>query len=114
MTDQTQRTVWALQQFQSFVDRWTAPAMQEFLQDDILHVKDCIRLIAPPYENPVVGYAVFGQRPDHERESGFEHVAISAVADTLGQVQNAYDYAVSKGDAKGCDHFVICAVQQIP
>jgi hypothetical protein len=45
MTDEAQRAAWALQQFQSFVDHWTAPATRQYLKADIQHVKDTIRAI---------------------------------------------------------------------
>jgi hypothetical protein len=75
--------------------------------------KRVIRAIAPSSDAPLVGYAVFGQKPDRERESGFEHIAVSAVADHLAQAQIAYDYCVDKGEVHGCKYFVICQVRQI-
>ena len=114
MTDPAQRTAWAIDQFQSFVNSYTPPAMQVHCREAIAHVKRVIRAIAPSSDAPLVGYAVFGQKPDREYESGFEHIAVSVVTDHLGQAQNAYDYCVSKGEVAGCKYFVICAVQQIP
>jgi hypothetical protein len=119
MTDQVQRTAWALDQFEGFVAEWTPPATLPHLIDNDDNpaemVRRAIRAIAPPAPGTrLVGYAVFGQKPDRERESGFEHIAISAVFDDLAQAQNAYDFAQSKGEVAGCKYFVICAVQQIP
>lgn len=118
MTDQAQRTAWALQQFESFVGNWAPPVMQaqaapNDLSNEVEHVVRAIRSIAPPQTHPLVGYAVFGQLPDRKRDSGFEHIAISATFDELGQAQNAYEHAKSKGVVAGCDYFVICAVQQV-
>jgi hypothetical protein len=113
MTDQAQRTAWALEQFNSFVNSYTPPAMWVHCRDGIEHVRRTVRAIAPAADGPLVGYAVFAQRPDRKRESGFEHIAISTVFDDLASAQNAYDCAASKGVVEGCKYFTICAVQQI-
>lgn len=57
-----------------------------------------------------LGYVVCGQLPDRKRESGFEHIPVSAVFDEPAEAQNAYEYAKPKGVVQGCDYFVTAPV----
>lgn len=43
MTDQAQRTTWAVQRFESFVNAYTPPAMQVYCRDEIANVQRAIR-----------------------------------------------------------------------
>jgi hypothetical protein len=97
-----------------FVENWTPPAIQGAqLRDDVRHILDVIRAIAPGVAARAVGYAVYEQIPDRERDCGFEHLAVSAVMETLAQAENALEYCREHADNPR-KYFVICAVQQNP
>ena len=135
MSDQDQRTTWAVQQFTGFVNTFTPPAMQVYCRDEIAKVRAAIRAIAPGPEASVLGYGVYAQRPTIERDSGFEHIAICALSDTLAGAERVMDGTVERakkvlakppaererqladGSLVRLDElrgYVICSVQQIP
>lgn len=135
MTDQAQRTTWAVQRFESFVNAYTPPAMQVYCRDGIANVQRAIRAIAPPMVSRVVGYAVFAEVPDRERDCGFEHIAISAISETLAGAENVMAGNIKRAEKylsippqererqllggsvvrlDEIDRYVICAVQQVP
>jgi hypothetical protein len=128
MSDQQQRTQWALDLFHSFVKSWTPPAIQATLltpSGAARQVIDAIRAIAPQADDTRrVGWAVFARRHDteysRERPSGWVHTMVSAVFEEPAQATNALAYIVkrdaenvAKGGERGV-HFVICEIQEIP
>jgi hypothetical protein len=135
MTDQAQRTAWAVQRFESFVNTFTPPALQVYCRDDIIAVRRAIRAIAPGQAAQVLGYGVYAQVPDRKRASGFEHIAICALSETLAGAENVFEGRIERakkilaqppidrerqladGSLVRLDElrgFVICQVQQIP
>ena|ERR1700722_10135836 len=135
MTDQAYRTVWALQQFMGFVNSFTPPAMQVHRRDEIEHVKAAMKAIAPAPEAKILGYGVYAERPDRDRENGFEYIAICALSETLAGAENVFDGTVERakkilakppnererqladGSIVRLDElrgWTICQVQQIP
>lgn len=81
MIGEAERCGWALQLFDGFVEIWTPRALPPELQAHIMQVRNAIAAIAPPIPNRVVGYAVFAQKADRDRECGFEYIAVSAIFD---------------------------------
>lgn len=83
----------------------------------------------------VVGYVVFAEVPDRERDCGFEHIAISAISETLAGAENVMARNIKRAEKylsippqererqllggsvvrlDEIDRYVICAVQQTP
>jgi hypothetical protein len=123
MTDQAQRTAWALQLLEGFIQRWVAPAMQEHLLDndtnDGEQLRRAIRAIAPAEQVDRLGYAVYGLKPEtreRRRESGFEAVVVSAVFDkppTAALESSIEGEPWTHGVREGLRFFGICQLQQI-
>jgi hypothetical protein len=103
MSDQKQRTQWALEQFAGFVRAWTPTgALPQVLQARI-PVENAIRAIAPQADDTRrVGWAVF------KRE---HHTMISAVFENPVQADNA---CRSRRKRYPDQTFVICEIQEIP
>jgi hypothetical protein len=86
MTDQQQRTQWALDVFASFVRMWTPPVAVEQVHISAASVDTAILQIAPKADNEPIGYGVFKREIDadwdiRQRPSGFVHELVSAVFD---------------------------------
>lgn len=117
MTDQQQRTQWALDRFRSFVNMWVAPgvtSMQEVIAARD-RVDESIRAIAPK-DNPPIGWAVFQREIDadwdiRQRPSGFVHTLTSAVFDKLGHAENAHQGASKRHPE---NQYVICEIRELP
>lgn len=122
VSDQAQRTQWALDLFREFIRNWAPMAMQSILTDDRdgsdnpgQKVRRAIRNIAPQADDTRrVGWAVFKREHDREysreRPSGWVHTMVSAVFEEPAQATNALAFLKSKST----DHFVICEIQEIP
>jgi hypothetical protein len=116
MSDQKQRTQWALEQFAGFVRAWTPTgALPQVLQARI-PVENAIRAIAPQADDTRrVGWAVFKREHDteydRERPSGWVHTMISAVFENPVQADNA---CRSRRKRYPDQTFVICEIQEIP
>lgn len=119
MTDQQQRTAWALQLLEGFVDTWTPLGAQPHLLDELDKIRRAIHAIAPAEQTTGLGYAVFGLRPEtleRKRESGFETVVVSAVFDqppTRALESSIEGEPWPSGVREGLRFFGICQLQQI-
>jgi hypothetical protein len=118
MTDQAQRTAWAVQLFEGFVNAYTPPAMQIHCRDQIDAVRRAIRAIG--VAEPIgLGYAVYGLKPEtreRRRESGFETVVVSAVFDkppTSVLESSIEGEPWTSGVREGLRFFGICQLQQV-
>lgn len=118
MTDQQQRTQWALDRFRSFTREWVASAAQELTvhANDAATVVRAIEAIAPKDDTTAhVGWAVFKRERDadydRERPSGWIHTQVGAVFETMTQVSNVHASCVKK-DPTG--HYLICEIREIP
>lgn len=124
MTDQQQRTQWALDPldlFREFIRTWTPLATQSTLTDDGYSnagsmLREAIKAIAPKDDGKAhVGWAVFKRERDtdydRERPSGWVHTQVGAVFETMTQVGNVHQ-SCQKKDPKG--HYLICEIREIP
>jgi hypothetical protein len=120
MSDQQQRTQWALDLFDGFVRGWTPPAAQEFaptLAVDMVRVNDAIRAIAPKNDSKtVIGYAVFRREIDatydiRDYPSGYRHSIVGAVFDRLMHAENVHR---SQCKTHPENQYVICEIREIP
>ena len=126
MSDQAQRTEWALELFRGFVKAWTPPSVLNMIMDERgvegwidsrpgEQVIAAIRAIAPePDDSRRVGYAVFRKDFDteyqRERPSGFIYTIVGDVFENLAQAQNVLEYCKTEREGE----HVICEIQQIP
>lgn len=116
MSDQQQRTQWAVDRFRSFIHAWTAPASRSELVVDEVQVLTAIRDIAPKGDADPVGYGVFRREIDadwdiRQRPSGWVHTLISAVFDKPAQAENVHASQTKKHPDQ---HFIICEIREIP
>lgn len=120
MTDQQQRTQWALDLLQSFIREWTPQAVRREMFDRFTgpaqQIRSAIAAIAPTEDDKAhVGWAVFKQEHDREyrREwpSGFTHTQVGVVFETDYQVANVLAGCKTK-DPKG--EYFICEIRRIP
>lgn len=120
MSDQQQRTQWALDLFQNFIRSWVAPAMQGHLMDNDDNggekIRRAIKAIAPKDDGKAhVGWAVFKRERDtdydRERPSGWVHTQVGGLFETMTQVGNVLE-SRRKKDPKG--HYLICEIREIP
>lgn len=130
MSDQQQRTAWAVEKFRDFVKAWTPPAARrQLLHDgaamrvdldaelrDGERVINAIKAIAPKDDGKThVGWAVFKREHDNEylreRKSGLIHTMISAVFEDPAQADNA---CRSQRKRQPDQHFIICEIREIP
>lgn len=118
MSDQQQRTQWALDLFKGFVRTWVPLGAQALVSVDGANkqVEDAIRAIAPKDDGTAtVGWAVFKREQDRdydrERPSGWVHTQVGAVFETMTQVGNVRD-SCAKKDPTG--HYIICEIREIP
>lgn len=117
MSDQQQRTTWALDLFVGFVKAWTPPAMQASIlgwDGAASKVGDAIRAIAPKDDGKTrIGWAVFSKRQDRdydrERPSGYVYAQESAVFENPVQADNAHKACVKRGG-----EYIICEIREIP
>jgi hypothetical protein len=115
MTDQAQRTEWALQQFAGFVEAWAPPAVQndERLVADVQHVMRTITAIAPIGDAvPVLAWVVVSQRYDAKTKSRFKYEVVTAVFEDIAQAQNAYESCLERRSERGVKYF-ICALREV-
>jgi hypothetical protein len=116
MSDQQQRTQWALDLFQGFCSTWSPPGARIASHEARRQVEDAIRAIAPKDDGTAtVGWAVFKRENDRdydrERPSGWVHTQVGAVFETMTQVANVRD-SCAKKDPTG--HYLICEIREIP
>lgn len=119
MSDQQQRTQWALDLFREFIVAWTPAAMREQLlgsEKRSAHgVREAIKAIAPKDDGvATVGWAVFKREHDtdydRERPSGYVHTIASAVFEDIAQADNAQAYRAARNDGE----YIICEIREIP
>lgn len=119
MANQAQRTAWALQLLEGFVDTWTPLGAQPHLLDELDQLRRAVRAITPDEQTEVLGYAVYGLRPEtreRKRESGFETVVVSAVFDQPAAAvleSSIQGEPWTHGVREGLRFFGICQLQQI-
>jgi hypothetical protein len=120
MTDQQQRTQWALDLFAGFIRQWTPAAMHEHLTDRIPsdgeNVRAAIRAIAPKDGNPPIGWAVFQRHIDtgydiRQHPSGYLHTLTSAFFDKPAHAENAHQGASKRHPE---NQYVICEIREVP
>ncbi len=111
MTDQQQRTQWAIDIFNGFVQSWVPPAVSRGLWtkrnpvNDDERVRTAIRDIAPiPDADAHIGYAVYKQDPDltynRDRPSGFIYTQVNVL--------------ISQSKKYPDNHYVICEIRRVP
>lgn len=115
MSDQKQRTEWALSLFGGFVETWTPTGAGPLIVPARARVEQAIRDIAPmPDDTGRIGWAVFRREHDRdydrERPSGFVHTMISAVFETTTQAHNAYTSRVDRGDGH---RYLVCELRAL-
>src|SRR4051812_35852309 len=121
MTDQQQRTQWALDTFRSFATSWAPRVMMEDLTSPwhsaIETVNRSIRAIAPKDDSKaIIGYGVFQREIDadwdiRQHPSGFVHTLISAVFDKPHFAENAHQGASKRHPER---QYVICEIREVP
>jgi hypothetical protein len=121
MSDQQQRTTWALDMFESFVQRWTPAAAHPHLAkgkaSEAEVVRSAVYAIAPKDDSKaVIGYGVFQREIDadwdiRQRPSGYVHTLISAVFDKLDHAENAHQGACRRHPD---NQYVICEIREVP
>jgi hypothetical protein len=116
MTDQRQRTQWALDRFRSFVEKWTPPGAWSPSSGDRALIENAITAIAPRPDDTPIGYGVFRREIDadwdiRQRPSGFVHTLVSAVFDKPAQAENAHQGTCKRHPDQ---HFIICEIREIP
>lgn len=118
MSDQQQRTQWAVDMLRSFVGVWVAPGARALppVKGAVEMVENNIRAIAPKGDDTArVGWAVFKRDHDRdydrERPSGYVHTLIGAVFENPAQATNAQQACYSK-HPEGT--YIVCEIREIP
>lgn len=122
MTDQQQRTQWALDRFRQFIVDWTPAATRQQLLDTALaystaeQVRSAIRAIAPKGDTEPMGYGVFQRQIDvtynhRDHPSGYVHTLTSAVFDKPAHAENAHKGATKRHPE---NQYVICEIREVP
>lgn len=114
MSDQKQRTQWALDVFAGFVRIWTPDGALALVTEAQATVAAAIRAISPLGHDEPVGWAVFRRELDttynhRDHPSGYVHTIISAVFDKPGQADTVYQSVTRKHPAQ---EFVIGEIRQ--
>jgi hypothetical protein len=116
MTDQQQRTQWALDLFHSFMLTWTPPGahgLMKFSDADGV-VTDAIRAIAPPGHGECIGWAVFKREIDadwdrRQHPSGYVHTQVGVVFD---KPEHAANVQIGQAKKYPDQEFVVCELRQ--
>lgn len=116
MTDQQQRTQWALDVLLGFIRKWTPEAARPAMASDEVTLNAAIVAIAPRDVSEPIGYGVFRREIDadwdiRQRPSGWVHTLISAVFDKPAQAENVHASQTKKYPDQ---HFIICEIREIP